>query len=213
MPAARTSPARSVRDRILAVRDDLDENLTKHVFADGEGGTLVEQLVEACEMLVAERRDPNRPLRLAERRQLKRIVRHATALGDACGTDAKAAVKLVGGWAIYDDLASLPLERVLRGVCALAEEAQYRLDEEPSPVRHRPTDNAFREFMMNVVAALTRAGEDVHLSRNGNTLHILRLLLRSSGQPVPKDLFRHLQAAVRAVRGREQPDVFSEFDS
>ena len=170
--------------------------------------TLEQRLWDALNGFISNRKDRHEHgipiLTSVQRKKLQKIRTAAERLERACGPDVATTQRLIGNWAEGFLNGSTAVE-VIRRVALLRDEVELRLRDRPAP-RHRQKNQRFQEFCTEVALALKSAGEKPTVYRQGALAKVLRLLLSSAAQPVPRNLIPHLQVAVQCSRvGRQQP--------
>lgn len=138
-------------------------------------------------------------LSVTQRLRLRGVASKAFEFVRTC-EPIKDTQTLIGGWAAGGILNGLTLEQLVQAVGVLTTAISTRLSQAGSPRdAHRPPDNAFHEFCVDVAVALAEAGEPVKTSRTGSMARVLTTLLSASGQRVPVDLLRHIKKAATTL--------------
>ena len=189
------------------LRDRLDDGDFLSLSLDETPG-LADALWKAVQTLLrtraqsAERGTPR--LSAAQRKRLEAVQKAAEGLVIACGPDVGATQRLIGNWADGGLLRGQNLAQLVYAVALLSHEASLRLSEGQQQPPHRAPDDAFYRFCLDVILALRAASEDITTYRAGSTARVLRLLLTTANERVPKDMFRHLKAALSAAPAAEK---------
>jgi hypothetical protein len=182
---------------ITAIEDALTEVTTE------ASPKLLEELWNGLERLVSAKGDAvNRGeprLNSEQRRRLERVNKAVWETIVACGQDVKATQLLIGNWAEAGLLNGQTLEKLVSALCVLNTEVSLRLSRDTPRSAHRPKDKTLKRFCVDVAVALLNAGEPLPLSRRGSMDRVLRVLLQSSHQRVPVDLFKHIKTAIASA--------------
>ena len=201
--------------------DVVIEQIRALVDADVEPESpLIEVLWRAVQLFVESRQDARvgvPELNFDQRHQLEGIMRAAVRLRRSCGPDPEMTQRIIGNWAEAGFLKGGTLTEILDWISELETEIAQRLFEEPRP-RRRPTDVALRRLCLDIAVALDDAGEQLTKSRKSSLAQMIKLLLTSTGERVPRDVFALVRMAVDELpseqrRRQQERDDLVEFFS